>query len=124
MEIQLNPENLGKVNLTVVSKNGQLTASFVTENQITKEALENQLQTLKENMNNQGIKVEAIEVTVSNFSFGQSNQTESGSKQQKGSTKKSINLDDFNYADEELTDEQLLAAKVLEQSGGSVDYTA
>lgn len=124
MEIQLNPENLGKVNLTVVAKNGQLTASFVTENQLAKEALENQLQTLKENLSNQGVKVEAIEVTVSNFSFGQSTQAESGNKQQKGTTKKSINLNEFDYMDEELTDEQILAAKVMEQSGGSVDYTA
>jgi flagellar hook-length control protein FliK len=50
MEIQLNPENLGKVNLSVISKNGQLTAHFTTESQAAKEALESQMQTLKETL--------------------------------------------------------------------------
>ena len=96
MELQLNPENLGKVELTVVSKNGLLTASFTAENQIAKEALESQMQVLKDNLNNQGVKVEAIEVNVSQFGFKQN--TESGtdaqsqSRQQKKSGNRRINL--------------------------------
>lgn len=128
MELQLNPENLGKVELTVVSKNGLLTASFTAENQIAKEALESQMQVLKDNLNNQGVKVEAIEVNVSQFGFKQN--TESGtdaqsqSRQQKKSGNRRINL---NYFDEETVDvaeEEVLAAKVLKDNGGTVDYTA
>lgn len=123
MEIQLNPENLGKVNLSVVVKNGQITANFVTENQLSKEALESQLQILKENLNNQGLKVDAIEVTVSNFGFNQSSNTNTGNQQQKSNAKRSINLNDSKYMEDDLSEAELLAAKVLEQSGGSVDYT-
>ena len=128
MELQLNPENLGKVELTVVSKNGLLTASFTAENQIAKEALESQMQVLKDNLNNQGVKVEAIEVNVSQFGFKQN--TESGtdaqsqSRQQKKSGNRRINLDYFDEETVDISEEEVLAAKVLKDNGGTVDYTA
>ncbi|SES62752.1 flagellar hook-length control protein FliK [[Clostridium] polysaccharolyticum] len=71
MEMQLNPENLGKVNFSVVSKNGEMTAAFVVESQVAKEALESQLVVLKENLGEQGIKVEAIEVMVAEQGLSQ-----------------------------------------------------
>lgn len=73
MEMHLNPDNLGKVNITVVEKNGLMTAEFLVENQLTKEAIESQIGILFENINNQGLKVEAMEVTVANFEFQQNN---------------------------------------------------
>lgn len=72
MEMVLNPEHLGKVNLTVVSKDGTMTAQFKVQNELAREAIEGQLQNLKDTLNSQGIKVEAIEVTVTGYSFGQS----------------------------------------------------
>ena len=128
MELQLNPESLGRVDLTVASKNGVLTASFTAENQIAKEAIESQMQVLKDNLNNQGVKVEAIEVTVAEFGFRQN--TESGSdaqgqsKQQKKSGVRRINLDSFNEETVDVSEEEALAAKVLRDNGGTVDYTA
>ncbi|HHT98102.1 MAG TPA: flagellar hook-length control protein FliK [Clostridiales bacterium] len=73
MEMHLNPDNLGKVNITVVEKNGLMTAEFLVENYLTKEAIESQIGILFENINNQGLKVEAMEVTVANFEFQQNN---------------------------------------------------
>ncbi len=128
MEMQLNPEHLGKVELTVVSKNGLLTASFTAENQIAKEALESQMQVLKDNLNNQGVKVEAIEVNVSQFGFKQN--TESGadaqgqSRQQKKSGSRRINLNYFDEETVDISEEEVLAKKVLKDNGGTVDYTA
>lgn len=128
MELQLHPESLGRVNLTVVSKNGLLTASFVAENQLAKEAIESQMQVLKDNLNNQGVKVEAIEVNVSQFGFRQN--TESGadakgqSNQQKKSGGRRINLDYFDEEDVSLSEEDALAAQVLHDNGGTVDFTA
>lgn len=128
MELQLNPESLGKVSLTVVSKNGLLTASFTAENQIAKEAIESQMQVLKDNLNNQGVKVEAIEVNVSQFGFRQN--TESGtdsqgqSRQQKKTAARRINLDSFTEEAGEVSEEEALAARVLRDNGGTVDYTA
>ncbi|MDF2950755.1 MAG: flagellar hook-length control protein [Anaerocolumna sp.] len=124
MELSLNPESLGKINLAVVSKNGVMTAQFTTQNETTKEALESQMQVLKDNLNNQGLKVESIEVTVSNFEFNQSsnqaftNQGEHGRSQNR-------NLSPY---EEELetnkTEEIKLLSSVMEQLGNSVDYTA
>ncbi|MDF2800149.1 MAG: flagellar hook-length control protein [Anaerocolumna sp.] len=69
MELQLNPENLGKVNLSVIYKDGVMTAHFTAQNEAVKEAIESQMQVLKDNFSNQGLKVESVEVTVSNFTF-------------------------------------------------------
>ncbi len=128
MEVQLNPEHLGKVELTVVSKNGLLTASFTAENQIAKEAIESQIQVLKDNLNNQGVKVEAIEVNVSQFSFKQNTESNADTQGQSGQQKKSgsrrINLNYFDEDVTEVSEEEVLAAKVLKDNGGTVDYTA
>ena len=80
VEMQLNPENLGKVVLNVVAKNGVMTATFQVESDEAKHALESQMYTLKENLEAKNIKVEAVEVQVSDFSFGQSNQADAKSE--------------------------------------------
>lgn len=71
MELQLNPEHLGKVNLTISSKEGLMTAHFSVQNDLAKEAIEGQLITLKDTLDQQGIKVESIEVTVASYTFDQ-----------------------------------------------------
>ena len=65
----LNPENLGSVHVTVTAKEGIITAELTATNEAVKKALENQMQILKENFNNQGIKVEAVSVTIESHSF-------------------------------------------------------
>ena len=69
LEMILNPESLGKIYLNVSSKEGNLKAQLMTENEIVKEALENQMVALKENLNKAGIKVEAVEVSVATHEF-------------------------------------------------------
>lgn len=69
MELQLNPEHLGRVHLTITEKEGMMTAQFTTQTMVAKEALESQMEVLKESLQNQGIRVEAIEVAVSEFGF-------------------------------------------------------
>ena len=90
MDMMLNPEHLGKVALNISSKDGVLTASFITQTQVAKEAIESQIQVLKENLEAQGLKVEAIEVTVSNFGFDHSGQMEGqNNKNEQGKAKSS-----------------------------------
>ena len=60
----LNPENLGKVHVAVTAKQGIVTAQLTAQNEQVKAALENQMTALKEQFNNQGVKVEAVEITV------------------------------------------------------------
>ena len=61
IEVMLNPERLGSVHVTVSAKNGILTAQIAAQNEQVKTALENQMTTLRENFENQGIKVDAGE---------------------------------------------------------------
>jgi flagellar hook-length control protein FliK len=96
MDMMLNPEHLGRVQLNISSKEGVLTASFITQSQVTKEAIESQIQVLKENLEAQGLKVEEIEVTIANFSFQQSSQMDGenkNSEQGKAKTNKALRLD-------------------------------
>ena len=125
MELQLNPANLGKVNLSVVAKEGTLTASLVVQNEMAKQALESQMQVLRENLNNQGLKVEAVEVSVSDFSFAQSGQTDGGQQQEnRKKAPRKINLDMLSSELDQLSEEDALAAKVMVSNGNQVDYTA
>jgi flagellar hook-length control protein FliK len=122
MEIQLNPEHLGKVNLSVVAKDGILTAQFQTQNEIAKEAIESQLHILRENLNQQGLKVEAIEVTVSNFDFTGSDQAAGDAQKQQ---EKSGNRGRFFEGTDVIEDEKIESSSldILEQATNSVDYT-
>lgn len=121
MEIALNPENLGKVNLLVSVREGVVTAKIVAENEQVKKALEGQLNVLKENMSNQGLKVEAVEVTVQSNAFhSQDNFNGNNPQQQTNSTKKhhvSLNFSD----DEEVTEVQ---RETTMSENSSVEFSA
>lgn len=126
MEFQLNPEHLGKVGLSIVSKDGVMTAKFMAQSEMAKEAIESQMHVLIENLNNQGLKVESIEVAVSNFTFGESNQTSKGEEKQSNSQNKNHfrsdedilgNLEGVSGLDDIQTD-------TLEQNGSIIDYSA
>lgn len=125
MELTLNPEHLGKVALNITSKEGMITATFTAQNQIAKEAIESQMQIFKENLYNQGIKVEAIEVNVSNFSFeGSTQMDQSSSNQQESSKDKKsalrIDMDDAAFLEESMS---LLTNDTVDY-GNNIDYTA
>lgn len=123
MELQLNPEHLGKVQLTLTSKEGLMTAQFTTQTQMAKEAIESQMQVLKQNLENQGVRVEAIEVNVSNFSFSGSN--EAGNKQESNSNKgkKAFRMEAGNEL--EGTEEVLPTQTVLlGETVPNIDYSA
>lgn len=64
MSIQLDPENLGKVNLKIVTENGIVMAKFEAESQRVKEIIESNLSLLKESLENKGISISGLEVSV------------------------------------------------------------
>lgn len=125
LEIQLEPETLGKVSLTVASKSGVVTAQLVVQNEVAKEAVESQMATLKESMNNQGIKIEAIEVTLASKEF-EENLDKHGdtSEHQEQRNKRNLtneDLSDFsgiNISDEDIKEE------IMKEMGNTVSYTA
>lgn len=121
MELQLNPESLGRVNLNVTSNNGTATATLTVQNEIAKEALESQLTVLRENLENQGLKVDSVEVNVSEFGF--KNPEDSNNKQfgQKKSGNRRFRVDAGREAEEENT---AVTAEDRQEGTSVVDYTA
>lgn len=129
MELQLNPENLGKVNLSVVAKEGHITAHFVTENEVARQALESQIQQLRATLGEQGLKVDKVEVSVSDFNFQNGNQAnaEEQKQQQREEHARQVqrnlnlaNLDDLA----DMTEAEELAVKIMQSNGNQIDYTA
>lgn len=129
IEMQLNPENLGKVYLQVISKEGAITAQIAAQNEAVKEVIESQIAVLKENMNQQGMKVEAIEVTVASHEFERNleeNQDNPAKEQQETekSSRRSINLNQLDELEGLMSEEEALVAKIMQENGNSVNLTA
>lgn len=129
MTMQLNPENLGKVNLSIVAKEGHITAQFVTETEVARQALESQIQQLRDTLGEQGLKVDKVEVSVSDFSFAQQNNTnaEEQKEQQRSEHAKQVhrnlNLSSLEEVTD-LTEEEELAVKIMRSNGNQIDFTA
>lgn len=132
LEMQLHPENLGTVHIQLSSKGGEITAQFHVQNEAVKNALESQVSTLQETLKEQGIKVEAVQVSVESHGFesnlwqgqqrGENPSPQSGQK-----TPRRINLNELDVnglTQEEASEEELLAAKMMEANGNTVDFTA
>jgi flagellar hook-length control protein FliK len=64
MVLQLKPESLGKVALKVITEHGVVTAKFIAESYQVKEVIESSMQTLKQNLQSQGLNVSSIDVSV------------------------------------------------------------
>ncbi len=126
MELQLNPASLGTVNINITSKAGVITAQFLTQNETVKAAIESQIVQLKNSFEEQGLKVEAVEVTVASHSFernlnGDGNgqqQTQDGKK--KGNRK--VNLNGPAMEEEPATEEEEPA--IMGMEGSTVSFTA
>lgn len=130
MELQLHPASLGNLRIQIAAKEGVITATFTTENEAVKAALESQLVTLKENFAQQGVKVEAVEVTVASHAFEQNlNGDESHAGEQTEPEKKRnarrISLSELTMDDleDELSDEDRIVAEMMKENGNTVDYT-
>lgn len=119
MELQLNPEHLGRVNLTITEKEGMMTAQFTTQSEVAKEAIESQMSALRESLQNQGLKVEAIEVTVSEFGFERDREGSRNTNEESGKQKRrnGIMVDEAEEAMPNI-------AEFLNVSDSSVDYSA
>ena len=131
MEMQLNPENLGKIYVQVTAKEGVVTAHLAVQNEIVKEALENQTIQLRENMNQQEIKVEAVEVTIASHEFERNlEQNQQGSAQDEQreqaskSPRRNISMNQLDELSGLMSEEEMLVAKIMRDNGNSVDFTA
>ncbi|MDE5590606.1 MAG: flagellar hook-length control protein FliK, partial [Acetatifactor sp.] len=127
MEMQLHPASLGTLQIQIASKGGVVTANFITQNEAVKAALESQMVQLQERFEEQGVKVEAIEVTVQTHQFEQNlEQGRRGGQEQEPAKKgrvRRINLND-SLSIEDMEEEDALAKDIMIANGNTVDYTA
>ena len=127
LEMQLHPESLGTLHIQVAAKNGILTANFITQSEAVKAALESQMVQLRESFEQQGVKVEAIEVTVQSHAFernleqGRGQSSDQNQPERRTRTRR-INLGD-SLEVENLEEEDALAAEMMAANGSQVDYT-
>lgn len=124
MEVMLNPEHLGSVHITVTARNGIVSAQIAAQNEQVKTALENQMVTLREQFESQGLKVDAVEITVMAHSFeaGQNfGQSESERKQGESKVHRKLDLSSF---DDELEEDLESTAPAPKADGSSVEYLA
>lgn len=131
MEMQLNPEHLGKLYIEVTTKEGNVSAHIMTQNELVKEALESQMAELKQSMNQAGVKVDAVEVTVGSHEFEKNleqnaKQDERQAEEQEKASPKTrrINLDELDELSGVMSEEEALVAQIMADHGNSVDYTA
>lgn len=122
LEIVLTPEELGRVNLTVsAEQDGMMKAKFVAENELAREAIERNLVQFKEMLQEQGLKVDTIEVTVGNFEFDKNGQAGEGSQEEKKNSNRSF------MTEEEISqkeDADQLARVFMEGGESTVNYMA
>ena len=131
MEMQLNPEHLGKIYIEVTTKEGNVSAHIMTQNELVKEALEAQMAELKQSMSQAGVKVDAVEVTVGSHEFEKNleqnakQEERQAEEQEKASPKtRRINLDELDELSGVMSEEEALVAQIMADHGNSVDYTA
>lgn len=130
MEIQLQPASLGTVNVQVVLQDGQLTAQFKAETEMAKTAIESQMVQLRDTLQEQGLKIQAIEVTVATHEFEREldqrepNQEQDG-RENSGKRRVNLNLGELDELGEDvLSEEEQIAVEMMIENGNTVDYTA
>ena len=131
IEMQLNPENLGRVYVHLSAKEGTVNAQFTATNEVVKEALEAQIITLKENLNQAGVKVDAVEITVSSHGFERNLEQDQSREEQEGEyqeaaakqRRRNINMSSLDELTGVMTEEESLVAQMMRDNGNSVDMT-
>ncbi len=122
LEIQLTPEHLGKVNVEIRDNDGVITAKFRTENQISKEAIESNMVQFKETLKEQGLKIDSVEVTVSDFSFNKDKDAEkNGNDRNENKNKRHFTLDEIN---EKVDGNDLRSQSYIDDGTSTVNYVA
>ncbi|MBQ9549792.1 MAG: flagellar hook-length control protein FliK [Lachnospiraceae bacterium] len=135
MEMQLNPESLGKVGLHIESKAGNVTAQFIAQDESVRAALETQVAELKNSLLQQGIKIESVEVTLASREFESNFLNDEGrgngdspdrEEAERTARLRRINLGaaGAEIPEEEMSEEEALTLRMMRENGGTVDFSA
>lgn len=126
LEMQLHPASLGTLQIQIASRGGVVTANFIAQDEAVKAALESQMIQLREQFEEQGVKVEAIEVTVQTHEFEQNLEQGRGRSQQETERRnrgRKIRLAGMGASDGPENGEMAEADKIS-AGGSTVSYTA
>lgn len=139
MELQLHPASLGNVKVQLATRGGTVTAQFTAETETVKNAIESQVVQLKENLQEQGIKVDAVEVSVASHQMERNLDKEGKGQQDSEENNKtnkiqrlrrvSINLNqletDEDLENSDMTDDAvMIAMDMMKRNGSSMDLLA
>ncbi len=127
IEMQLHPASLGNIQISLIHKDGTLTANFTCQDEQVRAVLENQMIQLQERFEEQGIKVNSIEVSVGTHSFEQNMEQQGHQEEQQAANAprrvRRLQLGpDFLTEDiEELEGDDRIAAEMMAANGGTMD---
>lgn len=123
MVIKLHPDHLGELTLKVsVSANGAVNASFHSDNAQVRTIIENTLVQLKQELNNQGLKVDNVDVyaglTDGQLPQGEGQQAWQQNQGHSSSVRNIGNVDDYGEETEAIT----AGAQSTAEAADGVDY--
>ena len=129
IEMQLNPENLGKLYINVTERNSEITARIAVANETVKNALESQMAALRENLQDANIRVNDVEITIATHEFERNLEQNAGNENgrqdgQQFTHQSSSNGGNRTGHNEAASDEAGLAAQIMRDNGNSVDFMA
>lgn len=129
IEMQLNPENLGKLYINVTEKNSEITARIAVSNEAVKNALESQMATLRENLQDANIRVNDVEITIATHEFERNLEQNAGNENgrhngQQYTHQSSNNGGNKSGQNDMAADEARLTAQIMRDNGNSVDFMA
>ncbi|MED3624030.1 flagellar hook-length control protein FliK [Neobacillus thermocopriae] len=131
----LTPDQLGRLEVTISTQEGKISAQIVTETAAAKEVLEGQLQQLKQVLQQQGIQIQKMEIIqspistdISQWSLSFSHHGSSNhSKQEKGKNQLTqVGVNKFQEVDQEISNEAVMTTYgyATRRTISSIDFTA
>jgi flagellar hook-length control protein FliK len=137
MEMILNPEELGKIFMSVTEKDGTIKARILAENETVKTALETQLVLLQDKFKANGMKIDSVEVSVGTHEFkegqeesqaldmGMNNENNHSSNKEEENSQANLHRIDLNNLDGLqglMSEEEKLTAQIMKDQGNTVSY--
>lgn len=125
MTLQLNPEQLGKVQIHVTTKNGVMQAQIIAETEAARNAVESGLSLLKEAFDNRNLKVDAIEVMVGTQDYFENGEAQTQADAESGRENQRKRVTGINLqadSDDEISENQKLESEMMKAQGNQVSY--
>ena len=130
LEMVLHPASLGNVAVNIANNNGGLTAQFTVQNEVVREAIEAQIAVFKENLEQQGVKVEAVEVSVASHGFeenleqgNEQNNAEEDERERLRRATRKIDLGAFGEeGTEEIDEAEAVTVDMMRSDGNRMNY--